>query len=109
MPEFPLSTIPAKEIAPGYFARFIHTQHMTLSFVEVKAGSVLPSHAHIHEQISQLLEGEFELTVDGVPITMSKDVVIVIPPNVIHSGRALTDCKLLDTFSPVRADYQALQ
>jgi quercetin dioxygenase-like cupin family protein len=109
MPQFDVAAIEPKTIAPGYSAKFVHTLYMTLSFVEVKAGSILPAHAHMQEQISQLVSGSFELTVDGEPILLEKDQVVVIPPNVVHSGKALTDCTLFDIFSPVRKDYKNLQ
>jgi quercetin dioxygenase-like cupin family protein len=31
--------------------------------------------------------------------------VLIIPSNVVHSGQALTPCKVLDVFNPVREDY----
>jgi quercetin dioxygenase-like cupin family protein len=32
--------------------------------------------------------------------------VLVIPPNVPHSGKALTDVSVMDAFAPVREDYR---
>lgn len=101
-----LKDIPAKEMFPGYTGRFIHTNNMTFAFWEVKAGSKVPEHAHMHEQVAHLIEGEFELTVDGNPIELEPGKVVVIPSNINHSGIAITDCKLLDVFSPVREDYR---
>ncbi|MDE3236354.1 MAG: cupin domain-containing protein [Bacteroidota bacterium] len=98
----------AKEIAKGYFSKLIHTEHMTFSFVEVKAGNTLPEHSHPHEQVSIIQEGRFELTLDGEKIVFEKDQLVVIPSNVKHSGHAITDCKLLDVFYPVRDDYKQL-
>ena len=100
-----LKDIPVKEIAPGYFARYIHTQNMTLGY-HVKAGCILKEHSHIHEQVPYLLEGRFQLTVDGNIIDLKPDKVMVIPSNVKHSGVAITDWKLLDVFNPVKEDYK---
>ena len=47
-----LQNIAAKEIAKGYFSKLIHTEKMTFSFIEVKAGEKLPEHSHPHEQVS---------------------------------------------------------
>ena len=91
---------------PGYTGRFIHTENMTFAFWEVKAGSRVPEHSHIHEQVAHIIEGTFELTVDGNPLLLEPGKVAVIPSNVKHSGLAITDCVLIDVFSPVREDYK---
>jgi quercetin dioxygenase-like cupin family protein len=108
MPLIELSNIEPKEIVPGYPARFVHTDSMTLSFLEVKAGCALPTHAHIHEQVSIVIEGRFQLTVDGEIIEFGVGEIVVIPSNTKHSGIAITDCKLVDVFNPIREDYRNL-
>lgn len=102
------SNIPTKEIAPGYFSKLIHTQNNTINFIEVKAGSSVPLHSHVHEQCSFVIDGQFELTVNGEPQILDAGLFAVIPSNMPHSGYAVTDCKLLDVFSPVREDYRNL-
>jgi quercetin dioxygenase-like cupin family protein len=108
MPVFDLATIASKDLVPGYPAKLIHTENMTLSFLEVKAGCTLPEHSHFHEQISIVMEGEFQLTIDGEPIRFGPGKIVLIPSNAKHSGLAITDCKLMDVFNPVREDYRAL-
>lgn len=108
MAKIELSSIQPKEIIAGYTARFIHTTHMTFSYLDVKAGAALPEHTHPHEQVAHVLEGEFQLTLDGEPLRFGAGTVVVIPSHVKHSGLAITDCKLLDVFYPVRDDYRAL-
>jgi quercetin dioxygenase-like cupin family protein len=100
--------IDTKEIAPGFFSKLIHTETNTINFIEVKAGCSVPRHKHIHQQCSFVTEGEFELTVNDVPQLLNKGLFAVIPSDAWHGGRAITDCKLIDIFSPVREDYRNL-
>jgi quercetin dioxygenase-like cupin family protein len=100
--------IDTKEIAPGFFSKLIHTANNTINFIEVAAGNSVPDHAHIHEQLSFVLEGKFQLTVNGEVQILDDGMFAVIPSNVRHSGLAITDCKLIDVFSPVREDYRDL-
>jgi len=101
-----LSDIQPSEIAPGIRARFIHSEFMTTSFVDIDKGAELPLHSHINEQISIITAGVFEMTIDGVTNVYRPGVVIEIPANAKHSGKALTDCKITDVFYPGREDYK---
>jgi len=50
-----LSTIPPFEISRGFNARFVHTDSMTLAFVEVDTGAALPNmHYHILQLLPQV-------------------------------------------------------
>jgi len=60
----------------------------------------------MNEQIMQVLEGKFEFTLDNVTAIYEPGTLVVIPPNAPHSGKALTACKLMDIFSPVRNEYK---
>ncbi len=101
-----ISTIPPFEISRGFNARFIHTDSMTLAFVEVEEGAELPEHAHVHEQVTTLLEGRFDLVVNGEINRLEPGDVCVIPSNMPHSGKAHTRCRLMDVFHPVREDFR---
>lgn len=94
-----------KEILPGYKVRFVHTANMTIAYYEIKAGAPFPEHSHANEQISNVIRGKFELVIDGESKVMMAGDVAVIPPGVKHYGRAVTDCKIIDVFHPVREDY----
>lgn len=100
-----LDNIEPKAIIPGYSFRFVHTEKMTLAYVSAKAGSPLPEHAHHHEQVTNVLEGEYELIVGGETRRLKPGDIAVIPSQTPHSGVAITDCRLLDVFCPVREDY----
>jgi quercetin dioxygenase-like cupin family protein len=91
---------------PGTEARFVHSDRMTLAFWRFDPEIDLPEHSHPHDQITTILEGEFVLTVDGVPETLVAGDYRVIPPDAVHSGRAVTECRIIDVFSPVREDFK---
>ncbi len=52
------------------------------------------------------MEGSFELTVAGETQVLEPGSVAVIPGNAPHSGKALTECRILDVFQPPRDDYR---
>lgn len=101
-----ISTIEIFDIVPGYHSRLIHTDSMTIAYVDVDEGAALPEHAHVHEQVTNLLEGRFEMVVGGERMLLEAGQAVVIPSNVPHSGKALTHCRILDVFSPVREDFK---
>ncbi|MCP4345316.1 MAG: cupin domain-containing protein [Desulfobacterales bacterium] len=101
-----LNNIEEKEIVPGFNARFAHSESMTFAYWNIKADACLPGHSHHHEQVVNMLEGEFELTVDGEKKVLRPGDVVVIPSNATHSGKSVTDCRILDVFCPVREDYR---
>ncbi len=106
MPFVRLEEIKEKEIAPGFRARMVHAEHMTVAHWNITQGSSLPEHSHPHEQYSILLEGQFELTVGDETEVLSPGLVAVIPGGITHGGTALTDCRIVDIFHPVREDYR---
>ena len=101
-----LKDVEEREMAPGFRARMVHSENMTFAFWQIDAGAALPEHSHPHEQVFTLLEGEFELTVGDELRVNRPGAVAVIPPNVPHAGRAITDCRVIDVFYPTRDDYR---
>ncbi len=104
--DYILSHLPSKQLLLGFHGRFIHTEKTTLSFWEIEEGAILPEHSHPHEQSSIVLEGRMELTIDGQTRVYEPGLVAVIAPHIVHSGRALSACKILDVFCPVREEYK---
>jgi len=101
-----ISKLPSKEILNGFEAKLIHTKNNTISYLSIASGANLPKHSHIHEQITQVTEGELEMTIAGVTKILKPGMVAIIPSNSKHSGKALTACKVTDIFYPVREDYK---
>lgn len=104
--DYKLSEIKSREIIPGYHGKLIHARNLSLAFWEVEEGAEVPMHSHINEQVMQVLEGQFHFTVGDVSRVYGPGELVVIPPEVPHEGKALTPCKLMDVFSPVRDEYK---
>lgn len=106
MPFEHFDSLTARTVFPGFHGKFVHTDALTLAQWRVEAGSSLPAHAHPHEQLTVVLEGVFEMTVDGETRRLEPGAVAVIPSNVTHSAVAITDCLMVDVFRPARDDYR---
>ena len=100
-----LDEINKRQLVPGSSVQFIHSKNMTQAFWKFESDVEIPEHFHPHEQISNILEGVFELTIDGETEVHEAGSIVIIPSNAIHSGRSITQCKLLDVFYPIREDY----
>lgn len=101
-----LEDLPEQEPVAGFRARFVHSESMTLAYWSVDAGAELPRHAHPQEQVASVLEGRFELEVDGRTAVLGPGQVVVIPSGVPHGGRALTACRMVDVWHPTREEYR---
>ena len=105
---YDLNGIPRKEMIPGYHVILVHSDQMTVANWQIDQGAAMPEHSHPHEQILNLISGEFELNVEGMTHHLTDGNVFVIPGGVSHGGKALTPCKIIDVFYPVREDYRDL-
>ena len=101
-----LNGIESKELFDGEKARFVHAENMTLACWQFDQGAILPEHSHPHEQITNVMGGTFEITIDGETVELNTGSVVVIPPHAVHSGMARTGCFIMDVFHPVREDYR---
>lgn len=101
-----ISEIKQRELAKGIKGRYFHTNAMTIGFVDIEKGAALPAHSHVHEQTTQITEGQLEMTIDGITQILEPGTITLIPSNAVHGAHALTYCKVVDIFSPVREDYK---
>ena len=97
------------EIAPGIRRRTICSgKTMYQMRAELAAGSRLPEHAHSQEQIAHVIRGRMKMIVAGVAHELAAGEVFYLDSNVPHAVETLEDTIVIDTFSPPRDDYLAL-
>jgi quercetin dioxygenase-like cupin family protein len=103
------STKKRLKIFEGITGTFAHSQQATFGYVTLEKGVRAPEHNHIHEQWTHVISGELEFTLGGEPRLLTPGMSVHIPSNVLHSAYAITECKVLDCFSPVREDFVELE
>jgi quercetin dioxygenase-like cupin family protein len=101
----PWSDIPEEQLTPLLTRQMLSTDKQTIAIVRLKKGCVVPEHHHEPEQVTSILEGALEFTIDNRKIVLRKGETMVIPSNIPHAAVALEDTLDLDIFSSVRWDW----
>lgn len=100
---------PEIEICPGITRRTVaNGKTMYQMIATLTAGSHMPAHQHNQEQIVHILTGKMRLIVDGVPHELSPGDSFYLASNIPHGVETIVDTRVLDTFSPPRDDYLAI-
>jgi quercetin dioxygenase-like cupin family protein len=73
--------------------------------VHFERGAVGTLHSHPHSQLTYVLAGKFEFTIDGEKKIVSRGDTLYKTPGVLHGCVCLESGILLDTFSPYREDF----
>jgi quercetin dioxygenase-like cupin family protein len=91
------------EMVPGLNFQPVMGRHVMVNFVRLEPNTEAPLHWHEEEQISFVIDGEFEFELDGVKQIVRRGEAIVIPPNVPHAARTYDSaCFEVDVFYPPR-------
>lgn len=102
-----LTNIPPRQILDGTIrGHYAHLDGMTIGEVHLDADTTVPMHSHPHEQVTYVITGRFEFTIDGDTTVLEPGMAAMIPGGAMHGGRTLTACRVIDVFAPVREDYR---
>lgn len=103
---FKESDLKARQVLEGITLRAVSGDKTMMTFFEFEPNAVIPSHKHPHEQITYIIEGEMEFTVEGETRLLKKGDGVVIRSNQEHSAKILNKpTKAVDAWYPVREDY----
>lgn len=95
------------EMMPGVWRRTLATgERMMIAHVTLDAGAAVPMHNHPHEQVGYVLEGRIRFTIGTDVHEFEAGYSYFIPGDVEHKAVAVTDCVVLDVFSPPREEYR---
>ncbi len=82
-----------------------YTDALMVVEVHFEEGSIGYLHEHFHEQITYVLDGEFEFEVSGEKQIVKKGDTIYMEPDCLHGAKCLKAGILLDIFTPMREDF----
>lgn len=82
-----------------------HNGNLMSVEVNFEKGALGNLHTHVHEQVTYVLEGEFEFTVGEERKIVKKGDTIYMEKDILHGCKCLEAGRLLDIFTPVRADF----
>ncbi|MGH9547658.1 MAG: cupin domain-containing protein [Terriglobales bacterium] len=106
MPFLDISSLPVTERLPGWYGRYFHSQSMTFAHYDFVRGSSIHEHFHPEEEVYEVIEGELEVTIDGVTQIARAGLVAMVPAGVPHSVKALTDGRVIIVDHPARPDFK---
>jgi len=100
------------EVKPTYV--FAGIARRTLSWGEevmviqntFSPGTGVPEHAHVHEQISYVVEGILVVTMEGTVYTLNAGDSLLMPSNLSHSALSPQGAVVIEAFAPPREDFK---
>lgn len=94
----------------GVRARAVHGERITLSVVELDAGSIIPEHAHEQEQVGMIVSGSLRFRIGDETRELGPGAAWRIRSQVAHEVQTGPDgAVVVEVFSPPRADWDALE
>ncbi|MCX7708438.1 MAG: cupin domain-containing protein [Clostridia bacterium] len=79
----------------------------SLMMVEVifKKDGIGEIHSHVHEQVSYIVKGSFEVTIGNEKKILKQGDSFYAPSSTPHGVVALEDSVILDVFTPIRREF----
>ena len=105
MPFIDTTELNVMERLPGWFGRYFHSPSMTFAYYDFKKGSSIHEHFHPEEEVWQVIEGELEITIDGITEIARAGMAGIVPGNVKHSVQALSDGRAIVVDYPLRYGF----
>ena len=105
MPFLHPDAMASSERLPGWHGRYWRSEKMSFAHYTIDAGSSIHEHHHPHEEVWIVVAGELEVTVAGEAQKAGPGCVAVVPPDALHSVRALTSGEAIVANHPVRHEF----
>jgi quercetin dioxygenase-like cupin family protein len=95
------------EALPGLDRRTLGcSERLLIAEFRAAPGVDVPRHSHPHDQVGYVVSGEVQLTIGDETVRCAPGDSYAIPGGVEHGARFLSQCVVIDCFSPPREDYR---
>jgi quercetin dioxygenase-like cupin family protein len=94
---FRWTDVPEEQVNADLTRRLISGDRVMIASVELRRGCIVPKHAHVHEQVSYVLDGHLRLIVGddgGASYDVRAGEVVLLPSNVPHAAEAMATCSV---------------
>jgi quercetin dioxygenase-like cupin family protein len=105
MPFIDTNRLKVIERLPGWRGRYFHSSNMTFAHYEFTRGATIHEHFHPQEEVYEVIEGELEITIGGSAQIARAGLVAIVPSNMPHSIKALTDGRAVIVDYPLRREF----
>ncbi len=103
---FHTSEIELEDLGGGIKRKILaYNDNLMVCEVHFETGAIGKLHTHPHEQITYILEGEFEFDIGGEKKIVKAGDSMYKEPDILHGAVCLKAGKLLDIFTPHRQDF----
>ncbi len=104
-----VAELPPARVWDGAVARALHSERLTIGFVDIDANVQVPEHRHENEQVGFVVRGTVTMVIDGQSRELPVGSTYTIGSNVPHSAKGGPQgCTVVDVFAPGRADWKQL-
>jgi quercetin dioxygenase-like cupin family protein len=101
------SELKSRELLKGVDIKAVYGEKTMLTIFNFEPNAIIPQHKHLHEQISYVIKGELEFTLQGNTQILKEGEGVVVKSNLEHSAKVLTKpTKVIDAWYPMREDYK---
>ncbi len=83
-----------------------HGRDLMICSLSFDEGGMGPSHSHRNTQITAVLSGRFEFTLDGDTAVLAAGDSVYVAPNAEHSLICLEKGEILDIYAPQMEEYE---
>jgi|SRR5690242_10543340 len=105
MPIVDTASLKLVERLPGWRGRYVHSKTMTFAHYDFDRDATIHEHFHPEEEVYEVIEGELEIIIDSIVHVARPGTVAIVPANMRHSVRALTDGRVIVIDHPARPDF----